>query len=167
MMVAAEGSDNILTLKKATEVLLSHLSENKPASDKMVTQVIALQQRIGKIESSLDQLRLEVKYTFKAGASGSLGKRELQGIMSELHGLTQSLSEDDNRISDLANKFHSGRGSLGMSDALHRTSSQLEDAIRNTYMTASAVVIAFILLTCLMGVALYRRMTSYEKKHFL
>ena len=162
LLMAAEGQDTLVTVKKATTVLLDHLQEVRPSDDKLINQVMDLQKKVRGIETSLEQLRLEIKYTFKTD-SGSR-RNDLDSLVRELNGLKQALSEDDGHIDALASKIQ-GRSSIA--DTVRKTNTELEEAIRTTHTTAGIVIIAFIFLTCVVGGALYRRMTSYEKKHFL
>ena len=163
LLMAAEGQDTLATMKKATVVLLDHLQEVRPSDDKIINQVMELQKKVRTIETTLEQLRLEIKYTFKTDSGNR--KSDLDSLTRELHGLKQALSEDGGQIEALASKIQGGRSNIA--ETVKRTNSELEEAIRSTHTTAGIVIIAFIALTCLVGGALYRRMTSYEKKHFL
>ena len=154
------------TVKKATNVLMEFIRDTKPRDEALLATVADLGKRITSLESSLDQMRLEVRYVF-----GNDGEKnhDLQGLMKELGNLKSILATEDehqNTLIDLTTKAKN-QDREQVSEALRKTGAELEEAVKATSFMATSILVVFVIIAVIVGFYLYRKVSSYEKKHYL
>ena len=179
-----EGSDShwiedpehqIKDVQKAISIISEYLSDTRYRDQSLIRSMSDLQSRADSLEELINELRVEMKYTFFEG-SGSSGH-----LMNEVKGLKeliQAHSEDNKAISDLKEKIKimSTGGTDGENGSeenpeiyqkLLSASDELEAEVANINFTANLAIGFFGLVVLILGLLMYIKMRQYEKKHFL
>jgi len=162
----------IKDVDKATSIISEYLSDTRFRDQSLVRSMSDLQSRADALEELINELRMEIKYTFaKGGASG-----DLVNEVRNLKDLMRAHSEDNKSIHELKEKIRASStasaGAAGSDDPelyqkLLHANDELETEVANANFTANILIGVFGLVVMGMGFALYMKMRQYEKKHFL
>ena len=162
-------------VNKAISILSEYLADTRYRDASLSRTLADVQSRAETLEESINDLRMEIKLSFKTGSGGSSGVK----LAEEIKGLTDLIhmhSEESKSFEGLKNRLkelnddqsRGGGGEHGhVFDKLLKSNAELESEVVNANFTANAVIAVFGIVVLLIGLLLYRNMRQYEKKHFL
>ena len=176
-LINNEGEDpehQIQDVHKAISIISEYLADTRYRDQSLIRSMSDLQSRADSLEELVNELRVEMKYTFFEG-KGSTGN-----LMNEVRGLKeliQAHSDDNRAITELKEKIKimstAGEGEGGSEEnpelyqKLLSANDELEAEVANINFTANLAIGFFGVVVLLLGLLLYIKMRQYEKKHFL
>lgn len=161
----------IQDVNKAISILSEYLDDTRYRDTALSRTLAEVQSRAETLEDSINDLRMEIKFSFKSG--GAAGGVKLADEIKGLTDLIQLHSEETKSFEGLKNRLreiNEAQDSVHnpqMLDKVLRSNSELESEVANANFTANAVIALFGLVVLVIGFVLYRNMRQYEKKHFL
>jgi len=161
-------------LKRITRILHNHIAFALKTDRKSFSDLVSLQQRITGIEDDVRTIRQEVKLAFGKNADPSLSS----STRAEIHGLKSILTKDSasqkSRLQHLHEKVKHATDSFSNEAAFKenlemvRTATEtLEEAILASHSWTWWLFVAMLGAVAALGLSLWRKMKSYEKRHFL
>jgi hypothetical protein len=135
----------------------------------MIRNLGDIQSRAQALQDAIDDLRAEIRVSFKSGGTGKdlygevMGLKELIRLHSEegnsLEGFRQNLKQlQDEGAFDTDGK---------VVEQIAAANKELEEEVSKANFTANLVIGVFGVTVLLLGLLLYAKMRQYEKKHFL
>ncbi len=156
-------------IHKATSVLSEYLADSRYRDSAMIRNLGDIQSRAQALQDAIDDLRAEIRVSFKSGGTGKdlygevMGLKELIRLHSEegnsLEGFRQNLKQlQDEGAFDTDGK---------VVEQIAAANKELEEEVSKANFTANLVIGVFGVTVLLLGLLLYAKMRQYEKKHFL
>ena len=163
----------IKDVHKAISIISEYLSDTRYRDQSLIRSMSDLQSRADALEELINELRVEMKYTFIENGNG--GSANLVNEVRGLKELIQAHSDDNKAISDLKDKIKvmsTDGGQVSDDDPelyqkLISASDELEAEVVNINFTANLAIGVFGLVVLMLGLLMYVKMRQYEKKHFL
>jgi hypothetical protein len=167
-----DPENQIKDVHKAISIISEYLSDTRYRDQSLIRSMSDLQSRADALEELINELRVEMKYTFIEDGSGASLMHEVRGLKE----LIQAHSEDNKAISELKDKIKvmstdgsqtSDEGDPELYQKLISASDELEAEVVSINFTANLAIGVFGLVVLVLGLLLYVKMRQYEKKHFL
>ena len=160
-------------VQKATAILEEYLADTRYRDSALMRTLSDVQSRADNIDDLVNDLRMEMKVSFKSGnIAGGAGR--LREEMKGLHSLMQMHSDEQREIEELkeqliqaANRSESYGVGPAAYEQLVSTNAELEAEVAAANMTANLTIGIFGIVVLIVGVLLWFKMRAYEKKHFL
>ena len=175
-----DPENQIKDVHKAISIVSEYLSDTRYRDQSLIRSMSDLQSRADALEELINELRVEMKYTFIEHGAGDSGSGA--GLMNEVRGLKELIkahSDDNKAIAELKDKIKlmstAGEENGQVADdedpelykKLLHANDELEAEVVNINFTANLAIGVFGLVVLVLGLLLYVKMRQYEKKHFL
>ena len=160
--------EQIQDVHKAVSIVSEYLSDTRERDHNIVIAMSEVQGKADELEALINELRMEIKYSFKErGGTGGL-EHEIRG----LHELIKFHSDENHSINALKDKLKSiSSGSNHPADAMYKNlldaNTELEEEMSKANFNANLTIIVFGLVVLGLGLLLWIKMKQYEKRHFL
>ena len=176
-LLLEDGDDalsQIKDIRKATSILSEYLADTRYRDSSMVRTISDIQGRAQSLQDSINDLRAEIRISFKQSG----GKRSsTSGLVGEIKGLEELIrlhAEESASIEHLKENIkvlgEVGTGYGHDPAAVERISvsnKELQDEVSKANLTANLVIGVFGMTVLILGIFMYAKMRQYEKKHFL
>lgn len=170
--VLSDPLHQIADLRRATSVLSEYLADSRYRDSSLVKSLGDIQGRAHALQDAINDLRAEIKMTFKSG-----GHPSAKSLLGEIRGLEEliKLHAEENQSleglrSNLLELGDAGGNQLHDPESIERISAsnrELEEEVSRVNFTANLVIGVFGFTVVVLGLVLYIKMRQYEKKHFL
>jgi hypothetical protein len=160
----------IKDLQKATSILSEYLADSRYRDSAMVRNLGDIQARAHSLQDAIDDLRAELRISFKAGAGSG---KDLLGEVMSLKELVKIHSEENSSLEGFREdlkKLHEETTDETDSNVVQNIASanrELADEVSRANFTANLVIGIFGITVMGLGLVLFFKMRQYEKKHFL
>lgn len=159
-------------LRRLTSMLADHVTEAKPADEKLHERLNSLNDRMDRLDYECRTLSKEVEVLVNPAAAGGAGevKDGIIGLRTLLVKGFNMHKETVDRVSGKIKDVKTQKAQAASSGHLKTISVQSETLERTVKKKASATGWTFFILICcvvIVGMLMYNRMHYYEKKHFV
>lgn len=156
-------------IHKATSVLSEYLADSRYRDSAMIRNLGDIQSRAQALQDSIDDLRAEIRVSFKSGGTGKdlygevMGLKELIRLHSEEGNSLEGFRQNLKQLQDVGAFDTDGK----VVDQIAAANKELEEEVSKANFTANLVIGLFGVTVLVLGFLLYAKMRQYEKKHFL